>query len=710
MRLLVTGASGFLGRAFAEAALAQGHEVHALVRRPSAALEHLGLQPILRDILELTADDLPSALEAVVHFATGVDGDEDHVVEVAVEGTLRLLEAAQARDVERFVHVSSMSVYSSRTARRELEPRPEARGGYARSKVLAEAALVERLRAEPDSGPQVTIVRPGLVFGPGMTSALAGTAVELPLGLSVGLGRRRQGVPFVTTADLNAGLLSLIQSASEPGVARAFDILSGRPPAKGELVAIHEELCGRPRRTIWVPLPVALAAAAALDGLHAVRRRPRRAWYGVRRLYRFEPASLDAEVFWRAIGHDPTGDLRTALRTSLTATRVEPVTMTTGDPRRHLSELLAGPARSVAGEPVPLVLVGAGRIAAEMHVPALERLGGYTVSAIVDPDVALAQRLAAAFPGCGAVSRLDALDDNLLARAAVVVASPGYTHHAVALEAAGRGASLLLEKPAALTSEAYVELCDLGEARARPITVFHNYRLRPGSRALWHFLAEHDVGRLLRAQVVFHSPRLERERARWMREEKRHRILLMELAVHLIDLVCVVGGELTDVLDLSVVDDRRTGNTLSVSAATLSEQGARIDLDLDLSGVAARSQIVFSFERATCAVDLFPDGFRILPRRANPVDDLASDARRFAAALSPRLRRRRHGVPVRALPHREIYRRHLGRLSQPGRPDPFSLEAVGPTMRSLFLLCDAVYPPRSQAERLPLSQTVGGSS
>lgn len=692
MRLFVTGASGFLGRSFTEAAVAGGNDVHALVRRPSAALDRLGLQVVVRDILQLAVNDLPDGLEAVVHFATGVDGDESHIVEVAVEGTLRLLKAARARGVQRFVQVSSMSVYSGCARRRELEPHPEARGAYARSKVLAEAALLERLEAEPDAQMEVTVIRPGLVFGAGMTSALAGTAVELPLGLSMGLGRPEQGVPLVTAGDLDAGILSLLRSPLEPGVSRVFDVLSGRPPTKRELLAAHEELCGRPERTIWIPLPVALAAAAALDGFQALRGRPRRAWHSVRRLYGFEPAELDAAVFWSAVGHEPMGQLRTGIRAAITAERDELEPLSSGAARRCAGRLLAARTEPAAGAPVPLILVGAGRIAAEMHVPALAHLPAYAVSAVVDPDIALAQRVATAFSGCLVVDRLAALDDGLLERAAVVVASPGFTHDNVALEALGRGASVLLEKPAVLTSEAYLDLCELGKARSRPITVFHNYRLRPGSRALWRFLVEHDPGRLLHAQLEFHSPRLERERARWMREEKRHRILLMELAVHLIDLVCVVGGELTEVLDLSAVDDRRSGNTLTVSAATLSEQGARVDLKLDLSGIAARSQIVFSFERTTCVLDFFPDGFRILPRRTNPVDDFASDARRFAAAVGSRLRTCRNGVPVRALPHHEIYRRHLARLAEPGLSDPFSLEAVGPTMHSLFRLGDLLYP------------------
>jgi 2-alkyl-3-oxoalkanoate reductase len=693
MRILVTGASGFLGRSFTEAAGAHGHDVHALVRRPSTALERLGLQPIVRDILDLEVDDLPRGLEAVVHFATGVDGGEDHIIEVAAEGTRRLLNAACLCDIARFVHVSSMSVYSRDARRHELEANPSARGAYARSKLLAEEVLAEQLKSEPGVQIAISVIRPGLVFGRGMTNALAGTAVELPLGLSLGLGRPGQGIPFLAIDDLNTGILALLEASwQEVENPRVFDVLSGSPPTKSELLAVHEQLCGRPGRTIWVPLPVALAAAAAFDGLQTVRRRPRRAWHSIKRIYDFEPAELDAAMFWKRIGHEPTGRLRSAVRAGITAARDKPEPLSDGVARRRARQLLASPMGMAAGVPVPLILVGAGRIATEMHVPALARLPGYSVSAVVDPNLALAERVATEFPDCLSVRRLDLLDDALIKRAAVVVASPGFTHHTIALEAVGRGASVLLEKPAVLTLWEYAELCELGKARSRAITVFHNYRLRPASRALWNFLAEHDAGRLVHAQLVFHSPRLELERARWMREEKERRILLMELAVHMIDLVSVVAGELTEVLDLSVTNDQRNGNTLSVFAATLSEHGARVELDLDASGTAARTQFVFTFERAICVLDLFPDGFRVLPRRAHPLDDLAYGLRRITGAVGSRFRKRVGGVPIRAVPHHEIYKHHLARHTETGFSSPFSLEAVGPTMRSLFRLADLVYP------------------
>ncbi len=711
MRLLVTGAGGFLGRAVVEAALARGHETWALVRRPSAELAERAAGVIVRDVVSLTADDLPDGLDAVVHLAAETGGDPERMAEVAVAGTRRVAAATFALGIPRFVHVSSLSVHGGDAGRPTLDPRPDRRGGYARAKILAELALRDLCSTGGAPMTGVTIVRPGLVFGAGMTDPLAGTAVRLPLGVAIGLGRPDQGVPFLDLRDLTSGLLALVESPPVPGRLRAFDLLSGEPPRKRDLLELYARLTGDAGRAVWIPAAAATAAAVALDAVALVRGGRPRFVHAVRRLYRFDPARLQAGQLWQKLDTRPRGELVSAVTATLTARRKpdelvpEPV-----HARRRWRTLADGPAEDRNAGRVPVVLIGAGRIATEMHVPALRGLPRYGVEAVVDPDLARARRVAASLPGARALARLEEVDGGLWTSAAAVVAAPGFLHYELAAEALCRGASVLLEKPAVLTRDEYAALTELASASGRPVTVFHNYRLRPGARALWRFLAEHDVGRLVRAQVIFDSPPLEVERARWMRDEKRHRTLLMELAVHPLDLACVVAGEVTDVCELSLSDDRRTGATLAVCATAHTTSGARLDLELGLTGAAQRAQVTFAFERATCVLDFFPDGFRVLPRRSHPLDDLGADAGRLAAALRQRLRPAGDGVPKRALPHHEIYRRHLRRLDDPAAADPFSLAAVAPTMRSLFRLGELVYGETSAAapSREPEAEPVGG--
>jgi nucleoside-diphosphate-sugar epimerase/predicted dehydrogenase len=696
MRLFVTGATGFLGRSFVTAATQREWEVVGLARRGTSFLEELGVETVVQDLLDLDHSTFPPDVDAVVHFATGTEGDSRRVLAVAAEGTRRLADLACAARIPRFVHISSMSVYPGRIhddAERPgglaLEPHPERRGLYARSKVLAEESFQHLISGGRLRDMELVILRPGLVFASSMKNALAGTAIELPLRMRVGLGHPRQGVPFLELSDFLVGLLELLGLPPEPAAIRVYNMLSGDPPSKAQLLRVYEEVTGQDGHTVWPPLSIVQFAASVID-----RLRSSHAAYNVGRMYRFEPGALEYRAFWREIDKQPRGTLRSALTDALTVERAEGEAKEERDYVRGTAEALLRIA-SVSRAPdqtTPLILVGAGRIVSEMHVPALKALPNYQVQAIVDPDRGLADRAAAHFPGAATFKSIQELDDELLAGAAAVVATPGFLHADIAAELLDRRASLLLEKPAALHRHEFDELRRLEEGHSRLITVFHNYRLRPRVLDLWRFLLRHDVGRLVKAHVLFHSPRVDLERARWMHEEKRTRALVMELAPHFVDIACVLGGCVSELKHVSVVDSVDYRRTVSVTGIARMTRCDELFFELDLSGTAPRTRLVFQFERAFCALDFFPDGFRILPRKGNPVDDLAADARRFTDALIRHARPSEQGVPKRAVPHRQIYLEHLRRLAGDRSPSPFSLAGVSDTMDSLFLLAEAAYP------------------
>ena len=112
MKVLVTGASGMLGRTVAETLLRQGHDVTVLQRRASG-IECREIRGDLRD-----ADVIGAAVDgqdAVVHLAARVSptGAWQEFVEVNVNATRSLLAASKTAGVERFVYVSSPAVASS---------------------------------------------------------------------------------------------------------------------------------------------------------------------------------------------------------------------------------------------------------------------------------------------------------------------------------------------------------------------------------------------------------------------------------------------------------------------------------------------------------------------------------------------------------------------------------------------------------------------
>jgi nucleoside-diphosphate-sugar epimerase len=148
MKLAITGGTGFVGSHLIDAALAAGHSVLALTRRPQQQRECLNwVDGSLSDSASL--ERLIDATDAVIHVAGVLKARDRQGFEAGnVTGTLAVLAAATAGGTQRFVHVSSLAA---------REPQLSLYG--------ASKAQAEKLVAE--SGLDWVIVRPPAVYGPG---------------------------------------------------------------------------------------------------------------------------------------------------------------------------------------------------------------------------------------------------------------------------------------------------------------------------------------------------------------------------------------------------------------------------------------------------------------------------------------------------------------------------------------------------------------
>jgi len=170
MKVLNTGASGFLGSHVAEQLAQGGHRVVALVRRSSNTrfLSTLSGVELAHGAIE-DADSVRRAMDgvdAVVHSAGLVKArDEAEFFKINVDGTRNLLDAAKAvaPGLRRFVFVSSLAAVGPSLDGRPVpgHARPEPVTGYGRSKLAAERLVV----AEKDALP-VVVLRPPMIYGP----------------------------------------------------------------------------------------------------------------------------------------------------------------------------------------------------------------------------------------------------------------------------------------------------------------------------------------------------------------------------------------------------------------------------------------------------------------------------------------------------------------------------------------------------------------
>lgn len=168
MKVLVTGAHGFLGSHISERLLAGGDRVRGLITpwgsdaNLAHLTEHAGLEIVRAD---LTDDDsvngLCDGVDAVVHAAARVAdwGPWDAFYRTNVVATRALLHEAAQAGCGRFLFISSVAVhrYSGfRNADPRAQPRDNLRNAYAYSKILAEDLVLDERRLEP------VVVRPGL--------------------------------------------------------------------------------------------------------------------------------------------------------------------------------------------------------------------------------------------------------------------------------------------------------------------------------------------------------------------------------------------------------------------------------------------------------------------------------------------------------------------------------------------------------------------
>lgn len=170
MKILVTGASGFLGSHVAELAVADGHTVVALVRKSSNTkfLKTLTGVELAYGAVE-DATSVKSAMkgvDAVVHSAGLVKArNEREFFDINAEGTRNVLDAAKAEapSLRRFVFVSSLAAIGpssdGRPVPSDAEPRPVTH--YGRSKLAAERLVLEESKNLP-----VTVLRPPMIYGP----------------------------------------------------------------------------------------------------------------------------------------------------------------------------------------------------------------------------------------------------------------------------------------------------------------------------------------------------------------------------------------------------------------------------------------------------------------------------------------------------------------------------------------------------------------
>jgi nucleoside-diphosphate-sugar epimerase len=289
MKVLVTGAAGLLGSYVADLALERGDAVRVLVRPGDnvSRLAKAGAEVCRGDLTDLPSlEAAVDGVDRVLHCAarTGPWGPEIEYELVNVRGSKMLLEAAMAAGVQRFVHVSSVTAHGVDICGTADETSP-LRGGsdpYSRTKVAGEQLLQQMIR---DKGAPVTIVRPGIIYGPRDTNSFGRFARLVEQGKMVIIGSGNNHLPLIYVKDVAQGVL--LASEAEQAVGRAYLLVNDEPITQHDyFTTIARELgVAPPSRHIPYRLALALGAVAEMGGhLMRMKQPPPLMRFGVKQI------------------------------------------------------------------------------------------------------------------------------------------------------------------------------------------------------------------------------------------------------------------------------------------------------------------------------------------------------------------------------------------------------------------------------------------
>jgi UDP-glucose 4-epimerase len=296
MRILLTGANGFIGSALLPLLAAGPHELRALYRSRAPAVLPPGVEAMQGDLLqEGVCERACEGIDVIIHLAAQAHAGSSAAQQQrdTLECTRRLAEAACRAGVQRFLYISSSkAAYPAHSA-------------YAAAKRAAEDLLLD-LHASRQL--RVVCLRPALVYGPGMRGNLA-TLLRL---------LRRRFLPLFPASSMPLGMIALQDCCTAIALAldhpeldgSTWDLHDGQHHALDDLVRQTREYLGLPPPLLRLPrICVQLAArlatvSAPLTGVA----------FGMGTYYALykEPCALD-ERFSRATGFRAQHEFRSQL-------------------------------------------------------------------------------------------------------------------------------------------------------------------------------------------------------------------------------------------------------------------------------------------------------------------------------------------------------------------------------------------------------------
>jgi predicted dehydrogenase/nucleoside-diphosphate-sugar epimerase len=276
--ILVTGANGLIGRHLVRRLLQEGNRIRLFVRRKPEAewMNDANVEVFLGDLGDPAAVDLAvKGTEIVYHVGAAMKGSAHDHERGTVCGTQNVVDSVLWHNVQHLVYISSLSCLHAAAARRAdvmtenwpIEPFPTKRGAYTQAKTAAEKIVLDAVR---DRHLRAVLLRPGRVFGPGMTLLTPEVARRIGNAFIV-LGDGTRELPLVYVEDVIDAILLAAETSEFDG--SVFHIVDGTRITQNQVVRDYISKNVKKAKVIHVPVALVYSLALCVELLAKVLKR-----------------------------------------------------------------------------------------------------------------------------------------------------------------------------------------------------------------------------------------------------------------------------------------------------------------------------------------------------------------------------------------------------------------------------------------------------
>lgn len=321
-KVLVTGASGFVGKELVRHLVDKGYYVRAFVRKLSDTkyLEDMGVEIIYGDIRD--HDSLFNAtdeIDIIVHLAAGTKGTKEYIYDVCVNGTKNLVNVATERGVNRIIYMSSMSVYDYGAVKNGatigedslLERNPELRGAYSLGKREAEKIILSHLG---DKNPCWTVLRPSMIFG-------NGSNLFSPLGIKLGkflvvFGNGSKRLRLIHIEDVCFAIIKVMENDNTKGKVynvSHYDTISVREYIENYVKTKYKDI-----RVLYLPYWIPYSGISLFELFSRIKGKEPKL-NRIRLAYLYRDLLVNSSAIRNDTGWQPVEGLREQLRKGIEA-------------------------------------------------------------------------------------------------------------------------------------------------------------------------------------------------------------------------------------------------------------------------------------------------------------------------------------------------------------------------------------------------------